>query len=319
VKMSKQDKNDDWYLQYNYDRWQRLKRHPDYRRFCRKYRNCFDWIDGIGYVGLNFAHNEEAVAALDEIKEQFGLSNVYHYDFDENAVHPLSLPTIFKNDLFVNPIGYMVKAKNTTSKQSTIRDNHRIDSSTINHFDPDGDNLFVNPISSTSATLKPSIVRDGHYIDCRINIAPEIPIEQIQESIKRWVKYARSEISTENSRSRFQENLIAYKVYDLRLDREPYDSIRKKLNITEEIARQKFRRAWKLILNEEFNTEKLKQLIGRFFVQSNVPESRSRTVCFQPCCSERVLKFMPSGECRVMPSNSVASFWVLSNPIASIA
>ena len=41
-------------------------------------------------------------------------------------------------------------------------------------------------------------------------------------------------------------------------------------------------------------------------VQSKVPVSRSCTACFQPTCSTRALKFMPSGEWRVMPSNTVA-------------
>lgn len=59
--------------------------------------------------------------------------------------------------------------------------------------------------------------------------------------------------------------------------------------------------------------------IGRLSVQSKVPWSRSRTASFQPISSARDLKLRPSGECRVMPSNTVDKRCAAESPMASMA
>ena len=46
------------------------------------------------------------------------------------------------------------------------------------------------------------------------------------------------------------------------------------------------------------------RFIGSFLVQSKVPRSRSSAAFFHPALSALALKFKPSGEWRVMPSNS---------------
>ena len=55
-------------------------------------------------------------------------------------------------------------------------------------------------------------------------------------------------------------------------------------------------------------------------VQSKVPSSRSCTARFQPTCSTRALKFMPSGEWRDMPSNTVARrcVWLIFSSTAEL-
>lgn len=47
------------------------------------------------------------------------------------------------------------------------------------------------------------------------------------------------------------------------------------------------------------------------------PESRHSTAAWKPWRSAWCLNHMPSGECRVIPSKTAATTWVLASPMAS--
>lgn len=210
----------EWFELQQFDRWQRLKRHPEYREFCQKYKKYFDET---GIAAMGFLDHENGMA-LSSIKERFNLATVYHCDCVFTSSELLAYSDIFKDSLTVHP-------------KSRLKDGNI------------------------------SIINDDNYIDCRINIDPAIPLEEIKNQVAFFVKYARHEISSKDIRQQFDSNSKAYEIYDQRIARIPFLQISRKLGIKEESARQKYRRAYELIHNEKYNPSKSAELTEQYFVE----------------------------------------------------
>ncbi len=103
---------------------------------------------------------------------------------------------------------------------------------------------------------------DGHYIKLKINVAPNITLEQIKEEVVEYVKIARNDLDFEKYQTHhFDKRLLYYKIWDLRAKPLTFKKIAYKLNISEDKAKKNFQRAFELITSEKYNKDIWRNLI----------------------------------------------------------
>ncbi|WP_136796216.1 hypothetical protein [Desulfosediminicola ganghwensis] len=221
------NKHEEWLGNFLYDKWQRLRRHPDYRGFCRRNEKLFD---DLGVAGNYFdeANPDDAKdnpddAALQQLRERFHIAKIYHHDLDLRPSDLLQLPQIFTGQPAISPV-------------------------------------FVEEEDDCDKFTDFTVVHNDMHIDCRINISTDITDDELTQSLLELVRCAREEAGLkDNPRHHFAKNRDAYHIYDLRLQRVPFSRIARETGFSKDSAFKKFCRAWELIHGEPYDLTLLTQ------------------------------------------------------------
>jgi hypothetical protein len=199
-----------WLLAYLHDRWQRIKRHPEFLRFWNDHP-----VDVNDYLALEELYRSEDAIKL---RERFGLF-LLHPPSAEFSPEEMLSEYVFENPTAVS---YLWR---TVSEKWISEDEYHTQTSLIwnDHF------IRLEIDISPQRTLS------------------EI-LDEVEEFVKEARDYA--DISQDKTRERFQEKLQCYQVWDMRDRHTPFLEIARELGIKEDAARKKYERAYELIYAE---------------------------------------------------------------------
>ncbi len=258
-----------------YDRYQRMIRHPLYRKFCIKYADYFD-KDG----NENFCLEPTDLLGAKKAYEAWQRDKHTRHEKPNTACQNSSTKIDReKEDLEVeqqrlDEAREAMRAKDELSKKLNV--------GFMRHFEKpfQRDDMLTAPVfadlNKVLATepewsinepenrgdpTDVSVIHDEHYLRVKINIAPEIPIGQITEEIKSLVRFARSGSRKEQKRNHFKKRQLAYEIWDLRCDRVPYQEIALTLNENLQTVYSKFKMAWKWIIGTDYKATEFRKLL----------------------------------------------------------
>ena len=223
-----------WHAAVIYDRWQRLRRNPEYIAAC----DTIPFGDH-GMVIDRLLMNHTTYDKLPEIKGQFGLETIYAPWLDISTRDIFLMPAIFKNDLAVQ------MERKVKNKEIGVDENG------------DYENDDMTPIY------------DDHFIRLTVNVHPDIRMEQILSEIKENVESARINLDKEmlakieKDRIHLNKRRICYDVWDKRRLRKSFVEIARELGLkSKNLAKQKFYTAYELIIGEKYDINQFKQLLN---------------------------------------------------------
>jgi hypothetical protein len=119
---------------------------------------------------------------------------------------------------------------------------------------------------------------DDSHIKLKIDIRPEISLNQILFEVKEYIKEAREllpDFKEKNQRAHFEKREDYYKIWDLRIERMPFKDIALKLKIKESTAINRFKSAYKLILGENYDRRFWSELMRKNFEDNIIKDDGS--------------------------------------------
>jgi len=274
VTKNKMTNSEESFALFLLDKWERLRRHFDYRLFCRKYREVFDDIDGILMAGIGFLDDPEANVQLQKIKKRFAVKMVFHCDCDLSASDLFAVLPVFKAPLPVDA-GF-IKQVNGNLILSFVKESPFVDCR-INlspaYSLEEIENQLAMIIAHARIELygkhgrcrnKPPhewnisysiVLHDDGNLYCRIETLPNGSIRGVAKKITRRVQREREKLHRVTCRQRFEKNMDAYRLYDLWLRGMKFTAMWKKLRIDPKSAQKKVRRACELIYGQKFTAD----------------------------------------------------------------
>ncbi|MBN1841504.1 MAG: hypothetical protein JW883_04370 [Deltaproteobacteria bacterium] len=173
----------------------------------------------------------ELTLEAEAIRDRFGLEMIYHPSIDISQDQMLQWP-IFKNPLAV---GYEWREEKPDC------------------FTP---------------------IWDDHYIKLTIDINPERNLGQITDEVKEFVTSARAVLEIDedkegNSEKRphFDKRMDYYRIWDERNANKPFSVIARELGISDDLAKKRYYKGFKLITGEQYDKDIWKRLIHKTLEQ----------------------------------------------------
>lgn len=238
----------EWLQAYLYDRWQRVRRRPDYIEFCEDHTSEFD-DDGILETFASLSQDAE------EIREKFGLEMIYlsSKEIPKNLI--LEWP-VFKKPLAVNFIWHPEKAGISTPiwNDHYIRLEIDVLPETTEGQILDEVREFVNDARE--------VMKRQKLIDVQ-NLKKKGKLEEAlktEEELKKWEVKDRAHLDKRED---------CYKVWDERKAKKPFSIIAQEMGLNKETTKKRFYRAYELIMLEPYDREAfLKRIIGEELVRT---------------------------------------------------
>jgi hypothetical protein len=222
-----------WLEKLLYDRWQRMRRHPDYLKFCetQEFEDGFLILDSLYF--LDSPYSDEAK----KIQGRFGLGRrIFHPSVDLSPEHVLAL------DIFPDALAVRTKyqregiSEDELGTRTPIFNNHYI------HLEID-----VNPNRKKDEILK----------------AVWEQVENAREIIRLDENRLADDKAEKSEKAHFDTRLKCYEVWDRRKKKARFSDIARGMKISEDLAKKNYYRAWELILGQPYDPESFRALVKR--------------------------------------------------------
>lgn len=212
--------------------WQRIRRHPEYIKFCNDNSHLFSKTQS------KFEGNLEL---SQKIRYFFKIDTIYHYS--KNLT-----PTLcFENCNRFKKADYVIQFFPERDDGQPVCQDYEV----------------VGAEKETSAYLIRNLPDDKNYIYLAVDVSENNKWEVIVSQIKRYIKFARAvrKIKPKDKRRHLEKEIQYFKVWDLRVKMIPFKQIADELKIkTVDLAIKEFQQAYYLIQGKEYDREFWKNL-----------------------------------------------------------
>jgi hypothetical protein len=213
----------EWILDLLYDKYQRVRRNPEYIEFCTHISFNKD-----GFLESIYSIPASQHMKYEELCGRLGLQLIFDPLLEIPRSDFLQFP-IFKNQLAVE---CKMHIENTDARQGAE----------------------ANDIDAQPYVLTP--IWDDHYIILKINVSPDVRTAEILREVQESVISAKNLLISqrgEKERLHFKARLASYKIYDLRKERTPFRDVAVKLKMRLDEAKVNFRSAYSLITGKVYD------------------------------------------------------------------
>ncbi len=232
-----------WTLERLYDKWQRIRRCPEYIEFCQGLP-----FSENGTVDPLFDLTPEKQTDYNRICEKYGLSLVIPPEKDLKKEMLLQFP------IFSEPLAVRYEYQRLNPEAREAKD-----------------------------VMKFSPIWDSHHIKLRIDIRLDRRMNEILDEVKEHIQHGRNLIDqkhstrTEKERLHLKSRAVSYRVWDMRKDRTPFEKIARELSLQQDAAKKKYAEAFKLITGKPFakalDKTLFRQRIAKRASQTTTPQA----------------------------------------------